>query len=143
MSSYATLVDINFDKTLFCPFTVSINKCGGGCNTIEDPYAEVCVPNKVKNINAKVFNLVSIVYKTRFLVQNESCEWKCRLNESVYNSKLKWNRDECMCECNKLNNWGSYEKDYMWNPSMCDCECNRARKYDKYLDIKNWSFEKH
>ena len=26
-----------FIKTLLYPYTVSVNKCGGSCNTIEDP----------------------------------------------------------------------------------------------------------
>ena len=29
------------------------------CNNINDPYSILCVPNVVKNINVKVFNLVS------------------------------------------------------------------------------------
>ena len=45
----------------------------------------MCNPNKVKNMNVKVFNLMSGVNETIFLVQRESC--KCRLNENVYNSK--------------------------------------------------------
>ena len=65
------LVNINFDKTFFYPFIVNINNCGGNCNTIDDPYARVHVPNKVKNINAKVFNSMSEVNETRFLVQNQ------------------------------------------------------------------------
>ena len=52
-----TLVNINSDKTLFYPFTVTFNKCGGSCNTIDDPYARICVPNKVKIMNVKVFNI--------------------------------------------------------------------------------------
>ena len=47
----------------------------------------MCVPDKVKNMNVKVFNLMSGVNETIFLVQRELCEWKCRLNENVYNSK--------------------------------------------------------
>ena len=47
------------------------------CHTIDDPYARVCVPNKVKNMNEKVFNLISGVNEIKFLV----------LNESVCNSK--------------------------------------------------------
>ena len=43
------LVDINSDKTLFYPFIDNVNKCGGSRNTLDDPYAWVCVPNKVKN----------------------------------------------------------------------------------------------
>ena len=55
--------------------------------SVDNPYAQVCVPNKVKKINVKVFNLMSGVNGTRFLVQHQSCEWKCRLNESIYNLK--------------------------------------------------------
>ena len=41
-----TLIDIHSNEPLFYPFTVSINKCGGSCDTIDDPYAHVCVLNK-------------------------------------------------------------------------------------------------
>ena len=33
------IVNTNSDKTLFYPFTVSVNKCGGSCNTNDDSYA--------------------------------------------------------------------------------------------------------
>ena len=36
-----TLVDINPQEVLFYSFTVSINKCGGSCDTIDDPHASV------------------------------------------------------------------------------------------------------
>ena len=64
---------------------LDVNNCVGSCSIIDDPYARMCVPNKVKNMNVKVFNLMSGVNETIFLVQRESC--KCRLNENVYNSK--------------------------------------------------------
>ena len=60
-------------------------KCVGSSNTINDPYAQVCVSNKVKSMNVKVFDLMSGLNETRFLVQHESCDCKCRLNESVCN----------------------------------------------------------
>ena len=47
----------------------------------------MCAPNKGKNMNVKVFNLMSEVNETIFLVQRESCKCNCRLNENVYNSK--------------------------------------------------------
>ena len=34
-----------------------IPKCS--CNTIYVPYAKLCVPDTIKNINVKVFNLIS------------------------------------------------------------------------------------
>ena len=67
-----TIVDIKSNETLFYPLTVSVNKCGGSCNTIDDPCARVCAPNKVKNMNVKVFNLMSRINETKFLLQNES-----------------------------------------------------------------------
>ena len=77
------VLNINFNKTLFQPFIVSVNKCCGSCNIIDDTYTRVRVPNKVKNMNVKVFNLMSRLSGTWFLVQHESCEYKCGLNESV------------------------------------------------------------
>ena len=75
-----TFADIN--SIYYYPFTVSGNEWRGSCNIIINPYAPVCVPYKVKNI----FNLMSGVNETRFLVEHESCECKCGLNESVCNS---------------------------------------------------------
>ena len=125
-------------NTLFYPFTLSIIKCGRSFKAIDDPNARVCVPNKVKNMNVKVFHLMLGVKETRYLVRNQSCKCKCRLNKSLCYSKQKWNHDECRCECKELDHWGFCKDDYMWHPSKCDCECNKAcDKLDGYLDIKN------
>ena len=84
-----TLVNVNSSETLFYLVTVSVDNCNGSCNTINDSYAWVCVSNKVKNMNVEVYNLMSGVNETRFLVQHESCDCKCVLNKSVCNSKQK------------------------------------------------------
>ena len=105
-----TLISIKSNQLTYYPFTVSINNCDGSCNTINDLYAQVCVPNKVKHMNVKVPNLVLGVNETRFSVQRESCECICRLNE---NGKQKWNYDECWCDCEELDDWSSCEDDYM------------------------------
>ena len=76
-------------------------------------------------MNLNVFNLISEVNQTKFLVQHELCECKCGLNESVCNTKQNGNCDECRSECKYLDDWGSCEKDYIWNPSICNCECNK------------------
>ena len=136
------LVDINSNKPLYYAFTVSVNKCSGSCNSINDPYARICVLNKVTNTIASVFNLMSEVNETRFLLQHESCECKCETNENVSNLKQKWNRDKCWCDCKQLNNWSSCTKYYSWNPSTCDCEYDEACTISEYLDIKNFSCKK-
>ena len=52
-------VNVNSNETLFYPFSIRTSKCSGSCDSINDPYAKLCVPNAVKNLNVKVFNLIS------------------------------------------------------------------------------------
>ena len=61
-------------------------------------------------MNAKIFDLMSGVNETRFVVQHESCECIWGLNESACNSKQKWNHNECRCECKELDDWGFCKK---------------------------------
>ena len=61
-----TLTDINSNEPLCYQLAVSVNICRGRCNTNSDPYPQVCVLDKVKNVNAKAFSLMSRVNKTRF-----------------------------------------------------------------------------
>ena len=67
-----TPVNINSNQVFFYyPFTVSVNKYCGSCNTIADLYARVGVPNKVKIMNVKVLNLMSGVNEIRLLAQHQ------------------------------------------------------------------------
>ena len=52
-------------EIMFYPFSIKVNKCNGNCNNINDPYARICVPDIVKNLNVKVFNLMSRTNETR------------------------------------------------------------------------------
>ena len=59
------IINVNSDEPLFYPFSIKTSKCSGSCNKINDPYAKMCVPNVVKNVNIKVFNLMPRTNKTR------------------------------------------------------------------------------
>ena len=48
------IVNVNSNKPVFFPFSIRTSKCSGTCNNINDPYAKLCVPNVVKNLNVKV-----------------------------------------------------------------------------------------
>ena len=61
------IVNINSNNPIFYPFSIKINKCSGSCNNISDPYARICVPDTVKNLNVKVFNLISLTNETRHI----------------------------------------------------------------------------
>ena len=59
------IVDVSSNNPIFYPFSVKISKCSGNCNSINDPYAKICVLDVVKNLNVKVFNLMTLTNKIR------------------------------------------------------------------------------
>ena len=61
------IVNVNGDDPVFFPFSIKTSKCSGSCNNINDPYAKMCVPDVVKNLNVKVFNLMSRTNETRHI----------------------------------------------------------------------------
>ena len=93
------IINTNNNEPVLYPFTIKVNKCGGSCNNINDPYAKLCVADVVKNINVKVFNLMSWSNQTKHIEWHETCKCKCRLNASVCNNKQRLNEDKCRCEC--------------------------------------------
>ena len=96
------IINVNLDETAFYPFSIKVNKCSGSCNNINDPCAKFCVPDIVKNINVKVFNLMSRINETRHITWHETCKCICRLRASVCNNRQRWNEDKCRRECKEL-----------------------------------------
>ena len=45
------IINVNSDEPLFYPYNVKINTCSCSCNNINNPYAKMCIPDVVKNIN--------------------------------------------------------------------------------------------
>ena len=107
------------------------------CNNINDPYAKICVPEAVKDLNVKLFNLMSRTNETRNKKWHEKCKCECRLDASVYNNKQRWNDDKCRCECKELFEKCVCDKGYAWNPSNCECECDKSCDVGEYLDCEN------
>ena len=61
------LININSNEPSFYFYSVKINKCSGSCNNINDPYAKMCILDIIKNINLKVFNLISRTKEKRYI----------------------------------------------------------------------------
>ena len=61
------VVNVNGDEPVFFPISIKISKCSGICNNVNDPHANICVPDIVKNLNVKVFNLLSRTNETRYI----------------------------------------------------------------------------
>ena len=134
------IVDINSNNPIFYPFSIKINKCSGSCNNINNPYAKMCVPDVIKDLNVRVFNLMSKTNETRFIKWHETCKCICRLDGIICNSKQRWNEDKCRCECKELIDKGVCDKEYIWIPS--NCECDKSCNIDKYLDYSDCKFKK-
>ena len=66
------IVNINSKESVFYPFSIRTSKYSGSCNNINDPYAKLCVPDVVKNLNVKVFNLMSRTNETRHVEWHET-----------------------------------------------------------------------
>ena len=71
------IVNVNGDDAVFFPYSVKASKCSGTCNNVNNPLAKFYVPDVVKNINVKVFNLVSGTNETKPIEWHETCKFKC------------------------------------------------------------------
>ena len=97
---------------------------------------KICVPD-VKNLNVKVFNLMSRTNETRHIEWHETCKCECKFGASVCNNRQRWNKDKRKYECEELIDEGVCNKGFIWNPGNLECECDKARDVGEYLDSEN------
>ena len=88
------IINVNSNNPVFYTFSIKTNKCSGNCNNINNPYAKICVPVAVKDLNVKVFNLMSRTNETRNIKWHKTCKCKCRLDAGICNNKQRWNEDK-------------------------------------------------
>ena len=99
---------------------ISLDKCNGISKVVDDLSTEICVPSKTKDVNVKVFNMITRIYEAETLIKHISCDYKCKINSTTCNSNQKWNNDKCQYGCKK---YLTCKKVYSWNPStICFCE---------------------
>ena len=131
------IINVNSNNPVFYTFSIKASKCSGSCNNINDLYAKIYVPDVVKDLNVKVFNLMWRTNETRHAKRYETCKCICRLDAIVCNNKQRWNNDKCRCECKQLIDNGVCDKGFIRNPSNCECECDKACDFGEYLDYEN------
>ena len=120
------IIDINKNEIVFYPLSIKVNKCSSNCNNINDFMAKLCIPDTIKDMNIKVFNMLARINETRKLTWHETSKCICRFTEAVCNDKQEWDENKCKCECKKdLIGKLKCNKGYIWNPSTCTCECNK------------------
>ena len=53
------IINAKNNEPVFYSFSNKLNKCSGSCNNNNNPHAQLCVSDVIKNMNVKVFNLMS------------------------------------------------------------------------------------
>ena len=102
----------------------------------------MCIPDVVKKVNVKVFNIMPTTNETRNIEWHETCKVKCTVDASVCNNKQRWNDNKCRCECKELIDKGVFDKGFIWNPSNGECKCYKSCDLSEYLDYKNCKCKK-
>ena len=59
------IVNANSNNPIFYPFSIKTSKCNDNCQNINHLYAKICVPDVVKDLKVKVFNLMSRTNETK------------------------------------------------------------------------------
>ena len=109
-------------KYMAFPYKIEIDRCAGSCNNISNTHSKVCVPDIVKNVTVKMFDLMNLESTTKQVEFHESCKCVCKITSGACSERQRFNENKCRCECfvNKKR-----QNDFIWNYSNCECEFRR------------------
>ena len=68
------IINVNNNNPVFYPFSIKTSNYSGNCNNINDPYTEICVPDFLKDLNIKVFIVISRTNETKNIKWHETCK---------------------------------------------------------------------
>ena len=57
-----------------------MNKCDMSCNAFDDLFARRCFPNKMEDMNLKVFKMIKAINESKTLAKYISCECRCEFD---------------------------------------------------------------
>ena len=103
------LIDLNPIELKYYPFMISLDKCKGSCNVLSP---KIWVLEKTKDVNVKVFNMITNKIGAKTMTKHISRDCKCNFNSTTCNSNQNWNNKTWKYEC---KSYRTCEKDYYWN----------------------------
>ena len=80
------------------PFVITLGKSKGSYNAVDDLSIKICVLNKTKSTNVKVFNVITKIKKAKTFIKHISCDCKSKFDSTTCNSNQKWNNETCQCK---------------------------------------------
>ena len=81
------IINVNSNNPVLYPCSIKRSKCWGNCNNINDPCTKICVPVVVKDLNIKVFNLMSRTNEIKHIKWHKTWKYECKLDAVVCNNK--------------------------------------------------------
>ena len=62
----------------YYPFLVKLDRWVGSCNTLNNLFSKVCIPDKIEDLNLSASNLITGINESKTLTKHISC--KCNVN---------------------------------------------------------------
>ena len=115
------VINTNPVELKYYPYFITSDKCNWSSNTFNEISHTICVPNKTKDANLNVFNLITTKNESKTLIIHISCKCKCGFGGSINNSNWVCNSGKCRCECRNPRKIAC-DKCYIWNPAKCAWE---------------------
>ena len=54
-----TVIDLKSNELYYYSLMVSLDRCNGSCNTLDDFSSRICVPNKTEDVLLNVFSTMT------------------------------------------------------------------------------------
>ena len=129
-----TLIKLHHNKYiqgLDCyPFVVNLDRRNESCNMLNDTSSRICVINKIKVVNLRIFKMITGINESKTLTKHISYKCICKFDSRKCNSNQKGNNDKCQCEHKNLTEHHvCVKKVTFWNPVTCTSETG------KYLTV--------
>ena len=59
---------------------ISLDSCNGSCNAVDDLFTKIYVSSETKDVNVKVFNMVTRINEVTTLVKHILCDYSTTCN---------------------------------------------------------------
>ena len=62
----------------YYPFVINLDRCAGGCITLDDLSNRVCLPNEAEDLNVSMPNMITGINESNILTKHISCKCKSK-----------------------------------------------------------------
>ena len=75
-----TFIDLNHVELNHYLCIISSDICNASSNAVDDLFTKICVPSETKDVDVRLFNMITKINETKTSVEHISCDCKCKFN---------------------------------------------------------------